>query len=69
MTAPICSRCGAAILGGEPPHQTTYYEGNNNTPRVELYCMPCSEEIAWACWNEETMGPCPWAVVHKAGHA
>ena len=58
----ICVACRAYVVGNEPPHE---FKVNG---RPELRCRECADELAWAFWCEETMGPNPFAGRHKAGH-
>ncbi|MFY9968400.1 MAG: hypothetical protein WAK41_03175 [Roseiarcus sp.] len=60
-----CVSCGAAFIGGEPPHQVDIADTLGS--RVELWCADCIEESSSACWNDEAWGPYPARIRHRPG--
>ena len=51
---PKCAKCGAEIIYGKPQIIKQHYRSHvEDVP----YCDFCMDEITWAFWDEETMGP------------
>jgi hypothetical protein len=68
MTAPRCARCDGLIVYGKPQ----FIREHRKSGVVEVpYCDLCMDEICWAFWDEETMGPFVSKLPHRrcGGHA
>ena len=65
----VCYECKAEVLYGEPHRLAVYVGSLTKEPHhIEQRCQLCAEYLAWGCWNEDDMGPCPY-FKRQEGHA